>query len=86
VMVTYYAAPALRRPIYLGWMYASYPIGWAVSHVLLAIIYFVVLTPVGLVVRVCGHDPMQRRFDRQAASYWIERQPGGDVKRYFRQF
>jgi hypothetical protein len=67
-------------------MYAAYPIGWVVSHVLLALIYFGVLTPIGRIMAVCGYDPMERRFDRAASSYWIEREPNRDASRYFRQF
>lgn len=85
-VVTYYAVPRLQRFVYLSWMYAAYPIGWVVSHVLLGIIYFGVFTPVGLVMRALGHDPMERRFDRQAASYWIKRESVSDPRRYFRQF
>ncbi len=37
-------------------------------------------------MRVVGYDPMDRRFDRDAETYWIAREPDDDVKRYFRQF
>jgi hypothetical protein len=82
----YYAVPPLRRPIFAGWMYAAYPIGWVVSHVLLALIYFGLLTPIGKLMALVGYDPMERRFDRTAASYWIERERNTDTSRYFRQF
>jgi hypothetical protein len=84
--VVYYAVPPLRRPMFFGWMYAAYPIGWVVSHVILAIIYFGFLTPVAGLMRLFGYDPMARRFDRAAATYWIERERNVDVTRYFRQF
>ena len=82
----YYAVPAWRRPMFVGWMYAAYPIGFVVSHVLLGLVYFGVVTPIGLLMRAVGHDPMTRRFDRAAATYWVKREPVTDVKRYFRQF
>ena len=84
--IAYYAVPPLRRPMFVGWMYAAYPIGWGVSHVLLGLVYFGVVTPIGLLMRAVGHDPMARRFDRSAPTYWIARKPVTDVKRYFRQF
>ncbi|HEY2773377.1 MAG TPA: SxtJ family membrane protein [Candidatus Binatia bacterium] len=79
------AAPQLLKRVYVGWMVAVFPIGWTVSHLLLGFIYFFVLTPVGIVIRLLGHDPMNRSFDRSAQSYWIihEQAP---VARYFRQF
>lgn len=82
----YYAVPPLRRPMFAGWMYMAYPIGWMVSHTLLAIIYFGLLTPIGLIMRAVGYDPMQRRYDRTAATYWVEREPQTEASRYFRQF
>lgn len=82
----YYAVPAWRRPMFVGWMYAAYPVGLVVSHVLLGLVYFGVVTPIGLLMRAVGHDPMTRRFDRSAATYWVEREQVSDVKRYFRQF
>ena len=84
--LVYYAVPALRRPMFVGWMYAAYPLGFIVSHLLLGLVYFGVVTPIGLLMRAVGHDPMARRFDRTAPTYWIAREQVHDVRRYFRQF
>ncbi len=86
VTVLYYIIPPVRRPLYLGWLYAAFPIGWVVTHLLLAIVFYLVFTPIGLIMRLCGRDPMQRRFNAEAASYWTARKPIGDSERYFRQF
>ena len=82
----YWLAPPIRRPIYVGWMYAAFPIGWVISHLLMAIIYYVVITPIGMVMRATGRDPLLRRFDRSARTYWAPHEPPGDVGRYFRQY
>ena len=82
----YWLVPASRRPIYIGWMYAAFPIGWTVSHILMAIIYYAVITPIGLIIRATGRDPLLRRFDRSARTYWTPRALPGDVGRYFRQY
>ncbi len=78
--------PALLRIVYLGMAYAAFPVGLVVSHVVLAVVYYLVLTPTGLLMRLLGHDPMRRRFDQRAESYWVERKPEDNVSRYFRQF
>ena len=44
------------------------------------------MTPIGLVMRAFGWDPMQRKLDPQATTYWLPRQQVTDVKRYYRQF
>ena len=86
ILAAFALAPPLRRPIYLGWIYASFPIGWTVSHLVLGAVFYLLLTPIGLMMRLCGHDPLHRQFDRQAKSYWIARPKQTDSSRYFRQF
>lgn len=54
--------PPLIRPIFVGLILLTYPIGWVVSHLLLGFIYFGVVTPIGLVLRVTGHDSLGVKF------------------------
>jgi len=86
VTLIYFALPPIRLLVYRGWMYAAYPIGWTVSHILLGVIFYLVITPIGLIMRLLGYDPMQRKLDPNAATYWEPRAQVADVKRYFRQF
>lgn len=86
VTVVFAVTPPLRRPLYVGWMYAALPIGWTISHLLLGGIYYFIFTPVGLLMRLFRYDPLHRRFDKQAQSYWIPRDTGTNTARYFRQF
>ncbi|RMF22645.1 MAG: hypothetical protein D6760_07010 [Deltaproteobacteria bacterium] len=78
--------PPLVRPVYVAWMALAFPIGWTVSHLLLALIYYGVVTPIGLILRASGTDPMMRRFDPEAETYWVEHRTGDDKSRYFKQF
>ena len=80
-------APRFMRLVYVGMAYLTFPIGFVLSHVLLAAIYFLVLTPTGIVMRLCGIDPMGRKFDARAATYWTARPTASpERERYFRQF
>ena len=79
------SAPA-TRVIYLGLVLATWPIGYVLSTVVLAVFYFLVLTPVGLIFRLIGRDVLGRRFDETARSYWRKRQPPETTDRYFHQF
>ena len=81
-----YVAPAFMRAIWIGWMCAAFPIGWTISHLMLAIVFYLVITPFGFLLRWFGGDAMQRLFDRGAKSYWVPRKPGGNTARYFKQF
>jgi hypothetical protein len=78
--------PTLLRPVYLVWMTLALPIGWTVSHLLLMVVYYLVLTPIGLLMRLFQYDPMRRQFDRQAKSYWTPHDADADKAAYFRQF
>jgi hypothetical protein len=79
-------APWILRPLYAGMTIVFYPVGIVAFHLLMAIIYFLVVTPVALFFKLIGRDTMQRRFDAAAGTYWIPRKPPESVKRYFRQF
>ncbi|MCH7686445.1 MAG: hypothetical protein IH899_07160 [Planctomycetes bacterium] len=81
-----FCLPKFMRIVYVVWMAAVMPIGWVVSHLVLGFAFFLMITPIGLVMRLFGRDPLQRQFDKQATTYWIPRPPNQDSRRYFRQF
>jgi hypothetical protein len=73
---------ALLRPQWLAplnklWMRLALLLNRVVSPVVLAVLYFAVMTPFGLMMRAFGRDPMRRRFEPATASYWIRREPPG---------
>jgi hypothetical protein len=86
VVVLFFILRPLQKPLYLGWMYAAYPIGWVVSHIIMSLAFYLAVVPVALIMRAMGKDPMQRQFDRSATSYWVPREQVQDLKQYFRQF
>ena len=82
----YWLIPPLKRYIYLAFTYAAFPIGFVISHLILAFTYYLVITPIGLIMRALGRDPMSRAFDRTAPTYWLPRTQSHDPSTYFRQF
>jgi hypothetical protein len=76
--------PSILRGAFLTLSYLTWPIGWVVSHVILAIVYYAVLTPIALLLRLFKYDPLTRRMDRGASTYWkpVSTSP---IERYFRQ-
>ena len=80
------ALPHAGLRLYRAWMHAAQPIGWTIARVTLAIAYFLVITPIGLALRLAGRDPMQRRFDPTAPTYWQQRNKRSDPASYVRQF
>jgi hypothetical protein len=67
--------PRSLKHAYLAWMSLALVLGLLVSTLLLALLFYLVVTPVGLLARLCGKDFLQRRISRGAASYWIRRDP-----------
>jgi len=76
----------LVRPVYIALMFITFPIGWAVSFIVMAAFYFLIITPVGLFFKLIKRDPLRRTFDRNAGSYWLPHRTPDSVKRYFNQF
>ena len=83
--VTGLAWPAAIKPVFMAWMIAAFPIGWLVSRVVLAFLFYAVFTPVALVFRVKGRDLLHRRRQSRT-SYWAPKAGPADVREYFRQF
>lgn len=70
-------APALLRPLNLAWMKLGLALNAIVSPVVLGIVFFGAITPVALLMRARGRDALRLRADREAASYWVSREPPG---------
>ena len=70
-----YAAPL--RPLNALWTKFGLLLHAIVSPVILALIFFLSVLPIGLLMRVLGKDPLRLRRDPDARSYWIERTPPG---------
>lgn len=77
--------PMWIRPIYVGWTVAVFPIGWLVARVMLVVIYYLVFAPVGICLRLFGHDALTLRRPERS-SYWTQTAQTDDTRRYFRQY
>jgi hypothetical protein len=77
-----FLAIALLRPVLLAplnrlWTRFALLLHRIVSPVVLGIMFFAVITPMGWLQRAVGRDPLRLRFDREARSYWVNREPPG---------
>jgi hypothetical protein len=76
--------PALIRPIYTGWMIAAFPIGWTISRVVLGVVFYGVLSPLGWLFRARGRDALRLRRTA-VTSYWLDKAQPEAASQYFRQ-
>ena len=77
--------PTANRWIYSAWMIAVFPIGWTVSRLMLAALFYLVFTPVALVFRLVRRDALHLRQEA-VASHWAPKPGVTSADRYFRQF
>lgn len=78
--------PEALKPLYILLTLLAWPIGYAVSHVVLLLIYYVVLTPIALIFKLIGRDALKRKLEPDAETYWEPCETDIPAERYFRQF
>ncbi len=78
--------PKANLPIYVGLTIIAYPIGFVLSYVIMGTLFFLLITPVGLFFKLTGRDPLNRRFEPDLPSYWIDSRPERPRESYFKQF
>jgi len=79
--------PRALKYVYIAWMALAFTLGFVMSNVILTLLFFLLVTPIGLVARLFQKDFLARKWDKRAASYWI--QCGKEMKTaksYERQF
>ena len=79
--------PRALKYVYIAWMALAFTLGSIMSNVILTLFFFLFVTPIGLLARLFQKDFLARKWDKQAASYWI--QCGKEIKTaksYERQF
>ena len=78
--------PGSVRWLFVGWMVLAFPIGWLISQVMLLAIFFLVLTPAGILFRLKGRDLLARKPSPGRSTFWTDKSMPKDVRSYFRQF
>jgi hypothetical protein len=76
-LVVAFLQPVWLRPLNRLWTKLGLLMGRVVSPVVAGLLFYLVVTPTGLVFRLLGKDPLHLAWDSSARSYWIERQPPG---------
>lgn len=79
------ARPALLAPLNRLWTRFGLLLHRVVNPLVMGVMFFLLITPMGLVLRLLGKDPMRLRRDPAAASYWIVREPPGPAPETMKQ-
>lgn len=79
--------PAVLRPLNRLWFLFGMALHKVMSPLVMGLLFFLTVTPIALIMRIAGKDSLNRRFDAEAKSYWVERDPAGpEPKTMRRQF
>lgn len=78
--------PRANRFLYVGLTILAFPIGFVLSYVIMATLYFLIIGPIALLLRVFGRDSMHRSYEAGAPTYWTTARPPRDKESYFHQY
>jgi hypothetical protein len=82
----FFIAPAIVRPFYIGWYVIVGCIGLIVGNILIALVFYGLVSSIGLMRRRLRGTAIRKGVDRDAQSYWIDADPSPPPERYYRQF
>lgn len=86
VGVTGLIKPAAVRWLFVAATVVAFPIGWVISQIMMAVMFYAVITPLALVFRLRGRDLLARKPAPDRASFWVPKQTPEDMRAYFRQY
>jgi hypothetical protein len=78
--------PKVNRILYVGLTLLAFPIGFVLSYVIMGVLYFLIIGPIAIVMRLFGKDSMHRGYDPNAPTYWTAARPPRDKDSYFHQY
>jgi Saxitoxin biosynthesis operon protein SxtJ len=78
--------PAAVRWLFVGATLLAFPIGWVVSQIMLAVMFYSIITPLALLFRLQGRDLLARKRAPNRATFWTPKRTPEDMRGYFRQY
>jgi hypothetical protein len=82
----FFLVPSIARPFYVAWYFLACCIGLVVGNLLLAFVYYTVVTVTGLILRASGWRAIRKTVDRTAETYWHDAEPTPEPQQYYRQY
>ena len=79
-------APKLLKPLFIGLVIVTFPIGMVVGELILFMIFACVFLPMSLLFRIMGRDVLKRRMSVESKTFWVPRSAPTSVRRYFQQY
>ena len=80
------AAPGFLKPIQKSWMALALALGWFMSRVILCVLFYLVLTPIALILRLTGRDLLQAKWGEKRDTFWTNRDINDEKSSYEKQY
>lgn len=81
------ALPKVMKPLYIGWMLLALVLGLIMTRVIVFIVFFTVMTPIGLIMtKLAGKDILKTKAKTAGDTFWVEREPEKELSQYERLF
>ncbi|MDH5510464.1 MAG: SxtJ family membrane protein [Nitrospinota bacterium] len=80
------AAPMALLPLYRLWVKFAMKLAWFNTRLLLGMIYFLIITPVGLLSRILGKDLLDLKIDKSATTHWKKKEHNTSTARYGKSY
>ena len=68
-------APRILSPVHRAWMKLGEGLAWVNTRIILGLVFYLVVTPLGLLMRLVSHDPMRRQLERTGETYRLRCKP-----------
>ena len=79
--------PEILKPFYILWMLLAHVLSWVNTRIILGLIFYLIFAPIALIMKMIKRDSLQRKIDKGASSYWVQRTMPENIKEHFeRQF
>jgi hypothetical protein len=69
-----FTMPNILKPIYVIWMRLAFILSWINTRIILFIVFYLIISPLGLLMRLFGADLLERKIDKQKDTYWIKKE------------
>ena len=81
-----FICPIMLKPIYMIWMTFATILGWIMTRVILSFLFYLIVTPIGLISRLFGKKFLDLKWDKQLSTYWNYRSDKLGKENYEKQF
>jgi len=78
--------PVAVRRLFVACTVLAFPIGWVISQIMLALMFYGLVTPIAFIFKVQGRDLLARKPATDRATFWMPKKMPTDVSSYFRQY